>query len=46
MRIGGRTIIILRAFVSLGFNLCAIFRSQNVRMLEILFGVNMLGAFL
>jgi len=46
LRIAGRAIIFLHAFVSLGFDLRAIFRSQNVRMLEIFFGVNMLGAFL
>ena len=42
----GRAIIFLRAFVSLGFNLRAVFGSQDVGMFEIFFGVNMLGAFL
>ena len=42
----GRAIIFLRAFVSLGFDLLAVFGSQDAGMLEVFFGVNMLGAFL
>ena len=42
----GRAIIFLRAFVSLGFDLRAVFRSEDVQMLEIFFRVNVLGAFL
>jgi len=39
-----RAIILLRAFVSHGFDLCAVFGRQDVRMLEIIFRVNVLGA--
>jgi hypothetical protein len=49
----GRAIIFLCAFVflcfhfcALGFDLCAVFGSQNVGMLQVFLGVNMLGAFL
>jgi hypothetical protein len=45
LRSGGRAIIFLRAFGSLGFDLRTVFGSQNVGVLEILFGVNMLGVF-
>jgi len=41
-----RAIIFLGAFVSFGFDLRAVFGSQDIRMLEIFFGVNMLGALL
>jgi hypothetical protein len=43
---GGRAIIPLRAFASPGFDLCAVFGRQDAQMLEIFFGVNVLGAFL
>jgi len=43
---GRRAIIFLRAFVSLGFDLCAVFGRQDVPMLEIFFRVNVLSAFL
>ena len=46
LRSGGCAIIFLRAIVFLRFDLRAIFRSQNVRVLEIFFGVNVLGALL
>jgi len=46
LRCSGRAIIFLRALGSLGFDLRAIFRSQNLRVLEIFFGVNTLGVFL
>ncbi len=41
-----RAIIFLGAFVSFGFDLRSIFRSQDIRMPEIFCGVNVLGAFL
>lgn len=46
LRSGGLAIIFLRAFVFLCFDLRAVYRSQNVGMLEIFFGVNVLGGFL
>lgn len=46
LRRRGRTIIFLRTLVSLGFNLRAILRSQNLAMLEIFFSVNMRGGLL
>jgi len=42
----GRAIVFLRALVSLGLNLRAVFWSEDVGMFEIFFGVNMLGALL
>ena len=45
-RSSGRAIIFLSAFVSLGFDLCAVFGRQDVQMLEIFLRVNVLGAFL
>ena len=45
LRGGGRAIIFLSAVGSLGFDLRAVFRSQNMRVLEIFFGVNVLGVF-
>jgi len=41
----GTAIIFLRALVSFRFDGGAVFRSQNVPVLEIFFGVNVLGAF-
>jgi len=46
LRRARRAIIFLRAFISLGFDLRAVFRSQDVGMFEIFFGVNMLGPLL
>jgi len=39
-------IIFLRACISFGFDLRAVFRSQDVGTFEIFFGVNVLGVFL
>jgi len=46
LRRARQAIVFLRAFISFGFGLRAVFRSQDVGMFEIFFGVNVLGAFL
>jgi len=45
-RSSGRTSIFLSAVVSLGFDLRAVFRSEDVGVLEVFSCVNVLGAFL